>query len=897
MYDALRNALESDDFTVIESFEIPGQPARYAAIPNFLIDSPIGQYLDQEFAQQAAGNGALWQHQARALNALGSGDNVVISTGTASGKSLVFQSLAFHKVLLNPDSRVLIFYPLKALAADQLRGWQRMANFLELGEDAIGRIDGSVRQHDREDILERAKIVIMTPDVCQAWLMHRLSVPVVKDFVRSLSIVVMDEAHTLEGVFGSNFAFLIRRIIAARNHLLRDDATSSKLQLVAATATIANPSEHMKDLTGADFTAVSHEDDSAPRSERIVAHLACPEGEEVQVIRELHNRVLAEGSEGAFITFLDSRQGVERLARATQREQNGSELTELLAHTNVLPYRAGYDSEDRQQIEQRLRSNTLRANTLRGVVSTSALELGIDIPSLRVGFNIGVPATRKAYRQRLGRVGRNAPGAFVVVAPANEFRMYGTTFEEYHEMSVEPSYLYLDNRFMQFAHGKCLAIELESLGASSRTPTQVDWPLGFTEMHAAARPGGNRPREYDGIASLGGDSPHYNYPLRNVGEVNFQIKQHDLMLDARLGEVNQRQALRECYPGATYLHLARPYEVIKWDMSSIPPSILVKPGLPGRLTKPRIKTWINAKLTSEDLLENRILQGANGFLAECKMQFTERVEGFVDGRSGRFHSYQELQQRNPDMRARMRDFRTSGVVLCINHPWFKEPAVKRTFADRLRDVFVREYSVSPQDIGSAALKISVQGLDGGGIQGGFVVVFDEIYGSLRLTERLYLEFEHVLNRMLAASAAAETESDNDGLDSLVVERILEEFSTFTTPSLPDGVETSGEPPTGYELVFTRGSRVCYRPPNQMAVEDVEIIEPTLLGGELMYLVEVPQRLDRPEVRRLIAASALEPSADADAWDYAWWNRETQMYEDPPDEEDDEEHDDEEEEES
>ena len=265
MYDALRNALESDDFTVIESFEIPGQPARYAAIPNFLIDSPIGQYLDQEFAQQAAGNGALWQHQARALNALGSGDNVVISTGTASGKSLVFQSLAFHKVLLNPDSRVLIFYPLKALAADQLRGWQRMANFLELGEDAIGRIDGSVRQHDREDILERAKIVIMTPDVCQAWLMHRLSAPVVKDFVRSLSIVVMDEAHTLEGVFGSNFAFLIRRIIAARNHLLRDDATPSKLQLVAATATIANPGEHMKLLTGADFTVVSYEDDGAPQ--------------------------------------------------------------------------------------------------------------------------------------------------------------------------------------------------------------------------------------------------------------------------------------------------------------------------------------------------------------------------------------------------------------------------------------------------------------------------------------------------------------------------------------------------------------------------------------------------------------------------------------------------------
>ena len=866
MYDALRNVLESDDFTVIESFEIPGQPARYAAIPNFLFDSPIGRYLDQEFAQQATGNCALWQHQARALNALGSGDNVVISTGTASGKSLVFQSLAFHKVLLNPDSRVLIFYPLKALAADQLRGWQRMANFLELGEDAIGRIDGSVPQYDREGILERARIVIMTPDVCHAWLMHRLLLPVVRDFVRSLSILVMDEAHTLEGVFGSNFAFLIRRLIAARNHLLRDDVETTKLQLVAATATIANPGAHMKRLTGADFNVVSHEDDGAPRSERIVAHLACPEGEEVQVIRELHNRVLDEGREGAFITFLDSRQGVEKLAMA-------------LADTDVVePYRAGYDSKDRQRIEQKLQSGSLR-----GVVSTSALELGIDIPHLRVGFNIGVPATRKAYRQRLGRVGRNGPGAFVVVAPANEFRMYGTTFQEYHEMSVEPSYLYLDNRFMQFAHGRCLAAELEFLEAPPRTPTQVAWPRGFSEMHAAARLGGNRPPEFDAIASLGGDTPHYHYPLRNVGEVNFQIKLDGLMLDAKLGEVNQRQALRECYPGATYLHLATPYKVTKWEMGSIPPSILVKPGLPGRMTRPRIYTWINTGLIAADVLENHVRMGEHGFLAECEMLITERVEGFVEEPMGTFHSYQDLQQRDPNMQARSRNFRTSGVVLCINHEWFKEPPVKRTFADRLRDVFVREYSVSPQDIGSAASKISVSALDGGGVQGGCVVVFDEIYGSLRLTERLYLEFEHVLERIFAAA-----ESDNNGLDPLVVERILEEFSTFTAPGLSGDMGIDEDAPTGYELVFTVSSRVCYRPPNQMTTVDVEIIQPTIMDGNLMYQVKVLPRPGQPTVRRWISASALRSSAEADAWNLAWWNRETEEYEDPPDEEDDEE---------
>ena len=208
MYQTLRDLLCSNEFSVVERFEIPGQTARYAPIPRFLFDSGVGIHLKGRRQEET-----LWAHQTQSLEALGHGDNVVVSTGTASGKSLVFQSLAFHKILLDPESRVLVFYPLKALAADQTRGWQRMACDLGLGEYSIGRIDGSVSAQAREGILQHARIVIMTPDVCHAWLMSRLSLPILRDFVRALSTLVMDEAHTLEGVFGSNFAFLIRRLI------------------------------------------------------------------------------------------------------------------------------------------------------------------------------------------------------------------------------------------------------------------------------------------------------------------------------------------------------------------------------------------------------------------------------------------------------------------------------------------------------------------------------------------------------------------------------------------------------------------------------------------------------------------------------------------------------------
>lgn len=874
MYDALRNLLKDDDFSIVESFEIQGQPARYSAIPQFLFDSQsssVGLYLKRKFKHRVAGKAALWRHQVQALDALGRGDNVVISTGTASGKSLVFQSIAFHKVLLDPASRLIVFYPLKALAADQLKGWREMACSLGLNEDIIGRIDGSVQVKDRGNILENARIIVMTPDVCHAWLMSRLSLPVVRKFVRALSTLVMDEAHTLEGVFGSNFAFLIRRLIAARNHLLRDEAEASELQLVAATATIANPGEHMKRLTGSNFSVVGHEDDGAPQHERIVAHLACPTGEEIQVARDLHNRVLTEGREGGFITFLDSRKGVEGLALLSQDSETAELVEELFCYADVLPYRAGYDSEDRQKIEERLQSGSLR-----GVVSTSALELGIDIPHLRVGFNIGVPGTRKAYRQRLGRVGRNGPGAFVVVASPNEFRGYGTTFREYHDMSVEPSYLYLDNRFMQFAHGRCLAVELESLGASSKLPTKVSWPQGFKKMYSAARLGGRRPPEFDAVAALGGDTPQYGYPLRNVGEVNFQIKRYR---DADgFGHVNQLQALRECYPGATYLHLARAYEITAWHTSSFEPFILVKRGIPGRLTQPRVMTWINAGLTPADLLENHIRKGKNGFLAECEMHITEKVEGYVDRRTGEFHSYRDLQQHNPNMRARSRNFRTSGVLLCIDHQWFQSAEIKRTFADRLREVFVREYSVASQDVGSAASNISVRTLDGGGLRNGCVVVFDETYGSLRLTEQLYLQFEHVLERLSVASKE-ETGSDNNF--NSIVAQVQHELSKFIGADIMPDMGTDSNVSAGYERVFTPGSRVLYREIGQLAVE-VEIIQPTLMNGEFMYQVKVASRPDQPPARRWILGSKVEPSGEADAWNYAWWNRKTESYEDPPD---------------
>ena len=269
-----------------------------------------------------------------------------------------------------------------------------MAKALGLGDQVIGRIDGSVPFQERDSILAKCQIILMTPDVCHAWMLSRLSTPVVKTFVRQLSLLVMDEAHTLEGVFGSNVAYLLRRLYAVRRYLLKDNSEQRRLQYVAATATIANPQTLLESMTGVRPDLVGQEDDGSPHSETFCAHLVSPPGQEMAIARSIHTALAKSDSEGGFITFVDSRKGVEMLAQSSQSELSDTSET---GDGVIMPYRAGYGAEDRRRIEI-----DLRKGRLRGVVTTSALEMGIDLPHLVVGLNVGVPNSRKSYRQRLG---------------------------------------------------------------------------------------------------------------------------------------------------------------------------------------------------------------------------------------------------------------------------------------------------------------------------------------------------------------------------------------------------------------------------------------------------------------------------------------------------------------
>ena len=850
MNEVFDQMIRAGDLTCVDRLDLPARSPRRAAIPEAFRSGAPGRWLmnDPEL------RGKLWRHQVKAMKAAAGGNNVIVSTGTASGKSLIFQSIAFRTLDLDGEASVLVFYPLKALANDQLKSWRETAEMAGLGRTLVDKIDGSIPRRDRAEKLQKARIVLMTPDVCHAWLMQELSNPDHQDFIARTALIIIDESHVLEGVFGSNFAYFFRRLYGARYRILQLRKRRVPLQVVAASATIRDPDRHLQNLTGMQYVTVDESDNGSPRSVQSIVHLQTIESDKGYgtVLR----RLVTESDAGSCIAFIDSRMGAERIAVQADH------------HEQIKPYRSGYESDDRVAIE-----DALREGAVRGVVSTSALELGIDIPSLSVGLNAGVPGSRKSFRQRLGRVGRTGPGVFGIVAPSFSFGRFGMTLLDYYQASVEPSYLYLQNRFMQFAHARCLAEELEMLGISGRkrVPARVPWPDGFSDkldFSYAGSPSA-RPREYDQIFNIGGDQPHLNYLLRSIAEETFTVgRGGPAGSTTRIEQISLQQAVREAFPGAIYLSQARGWRVQEWRNTAFERTIRVTPTSSFRLPKPYIRTYANLSLDRDSIVEGHLQSSDEGFLVECQLQITERVEGYKEGDER--YLYKDLRQEKRGMTPKTRDFRTTGVVLRVNESWFTEKGVKEAVADALQDLVLREYSISPNDVGCVATNISE-------IRNGrrqrltdTIVLFDSTHGSLRLTEPAYTEFAHLLQRL---GRSVELTAPNEHLlSSDTIRRLGDWFDRLEKGTESDlaTLATSDESvPEGWLHVFDVGSVVAYRDSKDL-LRDI-----TITGRQLMQMGDGLHLVYTYQGDGFTASIPAERvSAVGEDWDMVYWNPKT-----------------------
>ena len=524
----------------------------------------------------------MYSHQLDAYERVRAGENVVVATATASGKSLCYKIPAFQNALGRAKSRAVFLYPTKALAQDQL------GKIKAFGLRGVhpATYDGDTPHALRADIRRRSNILLTNPDMLNIGILPNHEAW--GDFLRNLEIVAVDEAHVLRGVFGSHVAAVLRRLRrVARLH-------GGDPQFVLTSATIANPQDLAESLTGLPFALVNN--DGASTGERRVIFRNPPlldkeKGERRSLL-----------TEGALVFATLVSQGVRTIAFA--RTRKAAELIYRYAADRlgvdgarrISPYRAGYTSRERREIEGRL----FRGDLL-GVVSTNALELGVDVGALDAVVCCGYPGSVASIWQQWGRAGRGKDPALAVYIPGrdsldqflfeNPPRVLGRRVEA-ARVTMENPYI-LGPHLLAAAHEAPLdADDEEYFGPAYRSVAKA-----MMEDRALASSGGR-------LVYVGGDNPARNISLRSASSETVLIADDEGEL---IGTAEATRAPSELHPGATYLHRGTAYEVESLDLRS---HRAVATRVPNRYyTRPRVETDVEIleEIEERDLANGSVL--------------------------------------------------------------------------------------------------------------------------------------------------------------------------------------------------------------------------------------------------------------------------------------------------
>ena len=490
---AFLTSIEREDSLV----HVRDLPARANVVEPFPEDLP--ELLVDRLALQSVTG--LYRHQREALDAIRGGRDVVIATGTASGKTLVYNLAFASEVMRDPKRTALYLFPTKALARDQLRAVRE----LKLPQVKAAVYDGDTPSAERPLIRKSANLVMSNPDMLHASLLP--DHPRWADFFLRLSLVVVDEAHVARGVFGSHIAMVLRRLRRLIAHYGGDPT------FVLASATIGNPAELAERLVGVPFDAVT--EDASPAGDKVFALWNPPvideeSGARRSALTEASGIMAKLAEQGVkSIGFTRSRRAAELLAEFARRELPGG------LKDKVKSYRAGYLAEDRRELERMLANDELLA-----VASTSALELGIDIGSLDAAILVGYPGTRASMWQQAGRAGRRTEGSLaILVAQDDPLDQYLVTHpQDLFDKPPEAAVIDPSNPFILEPHLACAAREYPLTDDELAT----FWP-GSEAAVERLEARGELVRRRGLLHHKGKDSPHRSVDIRSASGHQFAI--------------------------------------------------------------------------------------------------------------------------------------------------------------------------------------------------------------------------------------------------------------------------------------------------------------------------------------------------------------------------------------
>jgi DEAD/DEAH box helicase domain-containing protein len=577
---------------------LPAQEAKYGSLPD-----PLPEILQAALLQ--LGVTSLYDHQSQAIERIRAGSHVVVATPTASGKSLIYNLAVGEGLLQDPEQRALYLFPIKALTRDQLEALNTFLGAFRSGENKTifqaAVYDGDTSPYQRTKIRGHHPHILLTnPD-----MLHYALLPYHakwEAFWKQLKFVIVDEMHTYRGVFGSHVAQIFRRL----QRICR--FYGSNPQFILLSATIANPRELAQQLIGNQQRAIDVIYASgAPQARRHFVFLESEEGQGSHV-SGLAAQLLAKAAEAGLktIAFTQARKITELIHMSVLR-------TAPQLAKRVSSYRAGFLPEERRVIEQKLASGELSA-----VISTSALEMGIDIGGLDLCILVGYPGTVMTTWQRGGRVGRSGRESAIILLPQydalDQYIVHHP--ETFLQLRYEIAVTDPLNEEILKAHIPCAAAELPL----ERAEIDTQEPAFRHQVEALARTG-KLLQTADGKQWLSAAfHPHRQVDIRSAGPAYVILKNSDSDRHIPLGKSEGIRALKECHPGAIYLHRGETYQVQSLDLANR--VIRVEPSRASYFT--RVKSEKETEIL--DILASKPV---GNFLARLgRVKVTETIIGY-----------------------------------------------------------------------------------------------------------------------------------------------------------------------------------------------------------------------------------------------------------------------------
>ncbi|KAI9934701.1 hypothetical protein MW887_000318 [Aspergillus wentii] len=493
----------------------------------------------------------LYSHQTEAINHLYDGHNVIVSTSTSSGKSLIYQVPMLHELERDPSSRGMYIFPTKALAQDQRRSLKDLLQYIEgLQDTMIETFDGDTPMEIRNLIRDEARIIFTNPDMLHITILPQESSW--RTFLKNLKFVVVDELHVYNGLFGSHVAFVmrrLRRICAA--------VGNRHVKFISCSATVANPEDHMKAVFGIDDVRLIDFDGSpSGRKEFICWNTPFKDpgdptsgrGDSVAETARLFCQLILRGVR--VIAFCRIRKLCEILLQAVRNEFHNLNWTEI--GRLVMGYRGGYSPQDRRRIEREMFEGKLM-----GIVATNALELGVDIGSLDAVITLGFPYSISNLRQQSGRAGRRNKDSLSILV-GDKFPTDQHYMQNPDELFTKPNcelQVDLSNELILEGHVQCAAFEMpirpdedsiyfgEQLSEFAATRLMKD-DFGFYHCHERFRP-----------------QPSRCVSIRDTEEQHFAVIDTTNARNMVLEEVEASRATFTIYEGGIFLHQGQTYLV------------------------------------------------------------------------------------------------------------------------------------------------------------------------------------------------------------------------------------------------------------------------------------------------------------------------------------------------